>query len=146
MCNLPHGSRLEMKKLGLVPFLETAGGAIRCNRCQAMSKRTRLQCGAPAEKGNRLCRFHGARSTGPKTKAGKIRSSIVSITSGEYTRSALHENDRQKALVRVLEDSVFVLNMATGQRTRGRKPALYIPVNNEEEILDAILRLRVNTT
>ena len=132
--------------LNLEPFLSTANGAIVCARCQALSKRTRQQCGAPAEKGNRLCRFHGARSTGPKTKAGKIRSSIVSITSGEYTRSALLGNDRQKALVRVLEDSVFVLNMATGPRTRGRKPALYIPVNKEEEILDAILRLSGNTT
>ena len=135
-----------MKKLGLLTFLDTAGGRIRCKRCQAMSKRTRLQCGAPAEKGNRLCRFHGSRSTGAKTEAGKIRSATASITSGEYTRSALLENDRQKALVRVLEDSVLVLNMATGPRTRGRKPNLYIPVNNEDEVLDAILRLSGNTT
>ena len=135
-----------MKKLGLVPFLETAGGRIRCKRCQAMSKRTRLQCGAPAEKGNRLCRFHGSRSAGPKTEAGKIRSATASITSGEYTRSALLQNDRQKALVRVLEDSIFILDMATGPRTRGRKPTLYIPVNNEDEVLDAILRLSGNTT
>ena len=127
-------------------LLITAGGRIVCARCQAMSKRTKVQCGAPAEKGNRLCRFHGSRSAGPKTEAGKIRSETASITSGEYTRSALLDNDRKKALVRVLEDSVFVLNMATGPRTRGRKPALYIPVNNEDEILDAILRLRGNTT
>jgi hypothetical protein len=127
-------------------LLTTAGGRIVCARCQAMSKRTKLQCCAPAEKGNRLCRFHGSRSAGPKTKAGKVGSSIASITSGEYTRSALLENDRQKALVRVLEDSIFVLNMATGPRTRGRKPALYIPVNNEDAVLDAILRLSGNTT
>ena len=135
-----------MKKLGLVPFLDTAGGRIHCKRCQATSKRTKQQCSAPAEREKRVCRFHGARSTGPKTEAGKIRSATASITSGEYTQSALLGNDIQKALVRVLEDSVFVLNMATGPRTRGRKPALYIPVNNEEEILDAILRLSGNTT
>jgi hypothetical protein len=130
----------------LSSLLITANGKINCARCQAMSKRTRQQCGAPAERGKRVCRFHGARSTGPKTKAGKVRSATASIISGEYTRSALLENDRQKALVRVLEDSIFVLNMAIGPRTRGRKPALYIPVNNEEKILDAILRLRGNTT
>jgi hypothetical protein len=45
-----------------------------------------------------------------------------------------------------LEDAIFVLNMATGPRTRGRKPALYIPVNNGDEVLDAILRLSGNTT
>ena len=127
-------------------LLTTAGGRIVCARCLAMSKRTKVQCGAPAEKGNRLCRFHGSRSAGPKTEAGKIRSETASITSGEYTRSALLDNDRQKALVRVLEDSIFVLNMATGTRTRGRKPALYIPVNNGDEVLDAILRLSGNTT
>ena len=127
-------------------LLITAGGLIVCARCQAMSKRTKVQCGAPAEKGNRLCRFHGSRSAGPKTEAGKIRSETASITSGEYNRSALLENDRQKALVRVLEDSVLVLNMVTGPRTRGRKPALYIPVNNGDEVLDAILRLSGNAT
>ena len=127
-------------------LLTTAGGRILCRRCQATSKRTKLQCGSPAEKSNRLCRFHGSRSTGAKTEAGRIRSATASIISGEYTRSAMLGNDIHKALVRVLEDSVFVLNMATGPRTRGRKPALYIPVNNEEEILDAILRLRGNTT
>ena len=127
-------------------LLTTAGGRILCRRCQATSKRKKLQCGSPAEKSNRLCRFHGSRSTGAKTEAGKIRSAKASITSGEYTRSAILGNDRQKALVRVLEDSIFVLNMATGLRTRGRKPTLYIPVNNEDEVLDAILRLSGNTT
>ena len=40
--------------------LNTAGGKITCPRCQAMSKRTGEQCGAPAERGKRVCRFHGA--------------------------------------------------------------------------------------
>ena len=130
----------------MINIISTANGKITCSRCQAHSKRTKLQCGAPAEKGKRVCRFHGARSTGAKTEAGKIRSATASITSGEYTRSALLENDRQKALVRVLEDAIFVLSLATGPRTRGRKPNLYIPVNNGDEVLDAILRLRGNTT
>ena len=31
--------------------LKTAGGKITCSRCQAMSKRSGEQCGAPAERG-----------------------------------------------------------------------------------------------
>jgi hypothetical protein len=45
----------------LAASLSTAYGKIICLRCQAMSKRTRLQCGAPAKKSNRLRRFHGSR-------------------------------------------------------------------------------------
>ena len=50
-------------QMELAASLSTANGKIICPRCQAMSKRTRLQCGAPAEKANRLCRLHAARST-----------------------------------------------------------------------------------
>ena len=38
-------------------WLLTAGNKIHCRRCQAMSKRTRLQCGAPAMSGKNVCRF-----------------------------------------------------------------------------------------
>jgi hypothetical protein len=34
-------------------FLLTGGGKIRAPRCQALSKRTGDQCGAPAEKGRK---------------------------------------------------------------------------------------------
>jgi len=59
--------------------LNTAGGKITCPRCRAISKRTGQQCGAPAERGKRVCRFHGARSTGAKTDAGRQRI-VVALT------------------------------------------------------------------
>ncbi len=37
-------------------------------RCSATSKRTRKRCQAPAVKGWKVCRFHGARGGGPKGK------------------------------------------------------------------------------
>lgn len=37
-------------------------------RCSATSKRTGCQCQAPAERGKRVCRFHGARAGAPKGK------------------------------------------------------------------------------
>ncbi len=35
-------------------------------RCTATSKRTKQRCGAPAERGCSVCRFHGARGGAPK--------------------------------------------------------------------------------
>jgi hypothetical protein len=51
------------------PLLITAGGRIRCTQCTAQSKRTKVQCRAPATKGKKVCKFHGGSSTGPKTPA-----------------------------------------------------------------------------
>jgi hypothetical protein len=48
-----------------------ANGRIRCTRCQATSKRTKLQCAGPAMQGKLVCRFHGGLSTGPKTELGR---------------------------------------------------------------------------
>jgi hypothetical protein len=38
-------------------------------RCSATSKRTRSQCRAPAVRGKRVCRLHGARAGAPKGEA-----------------------------------------------------------------------------
>ena len=49
-------------------FILTLGGRVWCPRCQAKSKRTKLQCQSPAVRDKRACRIHGGLSTGPKTK------------------------------------------------------------------------------
>lgn len=54
-------------------WLLTAGGQIQCRRCQGMSRRTGLQCRAPAERHSEKCRFHGSRATGPTTLEGLQR-------------------------------------------------------------------------
>jgi hypothetical protein len=51
----------------------TLGGRVACTQCNAQSKRTKLQCRAPAIKGKTKCRFHGGRSTGAKTAEGRAR-------------------------------------------------------------------------
>ena len=68
-------------------YIVLAGGRIRCDRCQAMSKRTRVQCGAPAIKGKRVCRIHGGKSTGPKTEDGKLRCALAKTVHGGETRA-----------------------------------------------------------
>ncbi len=54
-------------------LLLTAGGQIQCRRCQGTSRRTGVQCGAPAEQHSEKCRFHGSRATGPTTVEGLER-------------------------------------------------------------------------
>lgn len=66
--------------------LETAGGRIVCRRCHAKSKRTKKQCGAPAMKDKNVCKTHGGRSTGPRTKAGKAKVAAAHWKHGHETR------------------------------------------------------------
>ena len=115
--------------------LKTAGGKIHCSRCQAMSKRTRQQCGAPAEKGKRVCRFHGARSTGPKTAEGKARQRAAVLKTGNYTKEAMEDRARSVRVLAGLEDAMYVLNMTTMPRTRGRKPLGYAPLKTVEDVV-----------
>jgi hypothetical protein len=110
------------------PTMTTAGGKIKCVRCRAMSKRTKTQCGAPAERGKNICRFHGARSTGPKTDEGRLRIARGKTQHGNETREARAERSAKLAEIACLEDILFVINAATGGRTRGRKPSGYIPI------------------
>jgi hypothetical protein len=122
-------------------LLNTAGGKITCPRCQAMSKRTRLQCSAPAEKGKRVCRFHGGRSTGALTPEGKARSANANFKSGEYSRASLDKAAKEKALIRVLEDAAHILGITEAPRTPGRKPDRYWSVETLEDVLPAIMAL-----
>ena len=80
--------------------LNTAGGKIRCPRCQAMSKRTGEQCGAPAERGKRVCRFHGARRTGAKTEAGRQRI-LAALT--KHGRESRAQRERRALKLRELK-------------------------------------------
>ena len=67
--------------------LTTAGGKIVCRRCNAISKRTKVQCGGPAMQGKTKCKFHGGLSTGPRTKQGKLRCAKAKTIHGKDTRA-----------------------------------------------------------
>ena len=75
-------------------WLLTAGGQIQCRRCQGMSRRTGLQCGAPAEQHSEKCRFHGSRATGPTTLEGLERCALAKWKGKGDTR-AQRALDRQ---------------------------------------------------
>ena len=100
----------------------TLGGRIECNQCQARSSRTKLQCRAPAIKGKRVCKWHGGRSTGPKTEAGRQRCADAKTIHGRETREARTERSLSSARLAVLEAVGFSIGLMSGGRTRGVKP------------------------
>ncbi len=104
------------------PKLLTAGGRITCDRCQAMSKRTKQQCAAPASKGKTKCRFHGGASNGPKTVQGRQRCAAAKTIHGFETRQARTERALAMRRLRKLEDLGHLLGLLRGARTPGRKP------------------------
>ena len=99
-----------------------AGGHIKCNQCQATSKRSRQRCKAPAMKGKAVCLTHGGRSTGPKTKAGRLRCAEAKTIHGRETRETRTERSLASARLAALEAAGFSIGLMSGCRTRGRRP------------------------
>lgn len=64
------------------------GGRISAPRCQALSKRSKLQCKKAALTGKRVCMFHGGKSTGPVTSYGRKRCAEAKTVHGYETRAA----------------------------------------------------------
>ena len=101
--------------------LKTLGGRITCQRCQARSKRTKLQCGAPALRNKNVCLTHGGRSTGPRTEEGRKRCAEARTKTGTETRKARTERATAMRRLRALEDLGHALGIMSGRRTLGRK-------------------------
>jgi hypothetical protein len=119
--------------------LETAGGKIHCPRCQAHSKRTKLQCGKPALKGKSVCQFHGGRSTGPKTEAGKDRQKTSVTKSGAYTKENIEARASSLRMLYGLEDAMYLLKMTEAPRTRGRKPLGHMSLKTIDDVIQFAL-------
>jgi len=132
------------KTLHLEQTLKTLGGRVTCQRCQAKSKRTKLQCGAPALKGkSKVCKTHGGRSTGPKTEAGRQRCAQAKTIHGRETRESRTERSLASARLAVLEAVGHTLGFMNGIRTRGRKPDLMDKAYPE---LQALLKVHVKNS
>lgn len=113
--------RLEQMSTNLT--MSTAGGRITCKQCQATSKRTRLQCKAPAIKGKNVCRTHGGLSTGPKTEQGRQRCAEAKTVHGEETRAKRAERSRKSAELHELVDLGNQIGLFSGKVSlRGRRP------------------------
>ena len=71
------------------------GGRISAPRCQALSKRSKLQCRNAALTGKRVCMFHGGKSTSQITEAGRKRCAIAK-TMHDYETRAVREYRAEK--------------------------------------------------
>ena len=116
-----------------------AGGRIRCLRCSARSKRTKLRCGAPAMKGKKVCATHGGKSTGPRTKQGKANSAKANLKNGKYTKLAQIERSEASAQLSQLEDAMHLLGMSDAPRSTGRKAKGYRPITSVDGVRTMIL-------
>ena len=86
------------------PFIELAGGRIRCRRCQAFSKLSNEQCKRLALAGKQVCDLHGGRSTGPKTPEGRQRIADAQTVHGRETRQIREQRSASGAYMMELED------------------------------------------
>ena len=75
----------------------TLGGRVTCTQCNALSKRTRQRCQAPAIKGKTKCRFHGGKSTGARTEEGRARIAVAHTVHGRETRAIQAERSAKLA-------------------------------------------------
>ncbi len=123
----------------ITSMLTTASRNITCKRCYAKSKRTGNQCGAPAERGKNVCRFHGARSTGAKTEAGKARITAAHTIHGRGTREQRVQRSAASARISQLEDAMHIFKMTTSSRTWGRKAAGYTPLTSIEDVVQMMV-------
>ena len=99
----------------------TLGGRVECTQCNATSKRTKERCRAPAIKGKTKCRFHGGKSTGPRTAEGRARIAKAHTVHGRETRAIRAERSAKLAELYELEMLGRSIGMFEG-RMVGRRP------------------------
>ena len=111
--------------------MSTAGGRIVCKQCQAKSRRTRLQCKAPAIKGKNVCRTHGGKSTGPRTPEGRAKCAEARIIHGNSTREKRKQNAASATKLLLLRDLGVKIGLFGSKPTGwvGRPPKLYCAAN-----------------
>ena len=84
------------------------GGRIRAPRCQALSKRSQMQCKKAALTGKRVCMFHGGKSTGPVTEDGRKRCAMAKTVHGWETRAAREYRAEKFHELKALFDSMYL--------------------------------------
>lgn len=118
-------------------FLVTAGGQIKCVRCTAKSSRTGVQCAKPALRisPRQLCGHHGGR---PHSAETIERISAANTVHDQSSKAAKKQYRDDSVLIHELEDALYALKMASGPRTRGRKPNGYRGVYSEADVIRMI--------
>ena len=102
----------------------TMGGRIRCRQCKARSKRTKQRCLLAAMRGKQCCAYHGGKSTGPRTEAGRERCAAAKRTHGNESRLARKKHSEKLLGLYELELLGRKIGLITGPKSPGRKPRL----------------------
>ncbi len=121
-------------------YLITAGGKIKCKRCQARSSRKKQQCGKPALRGKNVCVTHGGLSTGPRTPEGIKRIQDAHWKHGKETKKARAEQREISLMLQRLEEIGWYAGLfAEGStKTRGRKAGKSLDLNDPEQLILAL--------
>lgn len=120
-------------------YLITAGGKIKCKRCQARSSRKKQQCGKPAMRSKNVCDTHGGLSTGPRTQVGIKRIQNAHWRHGNETKEARGERRTKSLMFQRLEAIGWHVGMFTGTKTRGRKVGPHLDLNEPDQLQQALL-------
>ena len=83
-----HSEAMMQQRNTFGSHITLLAGRVRAPRCQALSKRSKLQCGKAALKGKSVCMFHGGKSTGPVTEDGRNLCAKAKTVHGYETRTA----------------------------------------------------------
>ncbi len=102
-------------------------------QCTALTKRTKQPCKNPAAYGCRTCRLHGARKN---IVSGKDH---VNFVHGKRTLEAQLEQSATSRRLQQIEDAMYLLNMTSATRTRGRKASGYFRIKSLDEIKKIII-------
>lgn len=125
-------------------YLITAGGRIKCHRCQSRSVRSQKQCSKPSLKTskNHKCSSHGGASTGPKTKEGKDAIRQAHWKHGNETKEAKAHRSEKSLMFLMLEQLGHHVQLfpPNSQKTRGRKPNSFenLDLNDPDQLAKAI--------
>lgn len=71
-------------------------------RCRAKSKRSKRRCKQPAMKSKFVCRYHGGKSTGPRTAAGRKHCAEARTVHGRETRAIRKQSSQKSREMRIL--------------------------------------------
>ena len=125
-------------------YLITAGGRIKCKRCQARSSRKKQQCGKPAIRLKNVCSTHGGLSSGAKSKEGIQRIRDAHWKHGNETKEARDERSAKSLQFLMLEKIGWHVGLFAGGSTRfrGRKPNGFenLDLNDPDQLAEAILK------
>ena len=105
-----------------MPLPSVLNGA---NRCQVLTKRTRLPCKNPAAYGCKSCRMHGAH----KSRNTLQGANHPQYRNGNETKGARIERSRMSTMFLYLRDIGDTIHMFTGPKTRGRHPSQYVKLD-----------------